>query len=191
MDLIKKIFRSSGSASLGPATGEALEPQAAAPARAAHAPHAVDDFDAQVNTRRELLRIRTRNTLRLSGVPESWIEAQVLLEPAGGRTFMHLRLVVRHWDPRLLQYAVALQRKLMEEIERIDPQAAQWLLSIVWAFPPELACPFPDLPQPSAWLDREPRPTGADELQSDLAQLYAVRDAELSRPGALRAQGEG
>lgn len=183
MDLMKKLFRSSDAAPLAPMAG--------VPLAAAHAPQAIDDFDAQVNTRRELLRIRTRNTLRLSGVPESWIEAQVLLEPAGGRTFMHLRLAVRHWDPRLLQYAVALQRKLMEEIERIDPQAAQWLLSIVWAFPPELECPFPDLPQPSAWLDHEPRSTGADELQSDLAQLYAVRDAELSQPGVQKGQAGG
>ena len=191
MDLMKKIFRSSGAAPLEPAAGGPLDPIGAVPAGGAPSHHAVDDFDAQVNTRRELLRIRTRNTLRVSGVPESWIEAQVLLEPAGGRTFMHLRLAVRHWDPRLLQYAVALQRKLMEEIERIDPQAAQWLLSIVWAFPPELACPFPDLPQPSAWLDREPRPTGADELQSDLAQLYAVRDAEMSQHGDLKGQVGG
>jgi hypothetical protein len=130
--------------------------------------------------------VRTRNTLRLSGIPESWIEAQVLLEPVGGRTFMHLRLVVRHWDPRLMQFAVAFQRKLMEEIERIDPQAAQWLLSIVWAFPPDLACPYLELPQPSAWLEQEPAATGADELQSDLARLYAVRDADLSNPGASK-----
>lgn len=191
MDLMKKLFRSSEAAPLEPAWGGPLEPMTGVAVGAAHSSQAVDDFDAQVNTRRELLRIRTRNTLRLSGVPESWIEAQVLLEPAGGRTFMHLRLAVRHWDPRLLQYAVALQRKLMEEVERIDPQAAQWLLSIVWAFPPELECPFPDLPQPSAWLDHVPRSTGADELQSDLAQLYAVRDADLSQPDILKVQGGG
>jgi hypothetical protein len=108
----------------------------------------------------------------------------------GGRTCMHLRLAVRHWDPRLMQFAVAFQRKLMEEIERIDPQAKQWLLSIVWAFPPDLACPYPELPQPSAWLEQEPGASGPDELQSDLARLYAVRDAELAKPGAWKGPGE-
>jgi len=148
--------------------------------------HADADFAAQVDIRRELLRVRTRNTLRLSGIPENWIDAQVLLEPAGGRTFMHLRLVVRHWDPRLMRYAIAFQRMLMQEIERIDPQAAQWLLSIVWAFPPELEAPDLELPQPSAWLGLEAKHSGHDDLQSDLARLYAVRDADLAHPGAIK-----
>lgn len=72
----------------------------------------------------------------------------------------------------------------------IDPQAKQWLLSIVWAFPPDLACPYPELPQPSAWLEQEPGASGPDELQSDLARLYAVRDAELAKPGAWKGPGE-
>ncbi len=189
MDLMKKLFRGSGPAPLEPVGTGALGPVVATPAGMS-AGAAQDDFDAQVGTRRELLRVRTRNTLRLSGIPESWIEAQVLLEPVGGRTCMHLRLAVRHWDPRLMQFAVAFQRKLMEEIERIDPQAKQWLLSIVWAFPPDLACPYPELPQPSAWLEQEPGASGPDELQSDLARLYAVRDAELAKPGAWKGPGE-
>lgn len=188
MDLMKKLFRGSAPASLAPTGDGLIEPTVDAPASAAHAPRGQHDFDAQVDTRRELLRVRTRNTLRLSGIPESWVETQVLLEPAGGRTFMHLRLAVRHWDARLMRYTVAFQRKLMQEIERIDPQAAQWLLSIVWSFPPELECPYPELPEPSAWFDHETRPSGPDQLQSDLAQLYAVRDAELAHPGAGKGQ---
>lgn len=183
MDLMKKLFGGSSPAPLEPTGTGALGPVMAHPAGVAQGDA---DFAAQVDIRRELLRVRTRNTLRLSGIPETWIEAQVLLEPAGGRTFMHLRLVVRHWDPRLMRYAIAFQRKLMEEIERIDPQAAQWLLSIVWAFPPELEAPDLELPQPSAWLDLEAKPSGHDELASDLARLYAVRDADLSHPGAIK-----
>lgn len=143
---------------------------------------ATQDFAAQLPTRRELLRVRTRNTLRLCGIPEHWVESQVLLEPEGGRTFLHLRLVVRNWDERLLRYAVAFQTQLMREIERIDPQAREWLLSIVWQFPHDLACPYPELPQPSAWLNLEPAPAQADDLQADLAQLLAVRDADMARP---------
>ena len=137
------------------------------------------DFDAQLPTRRELLRVRTRNTMRLSGIPESWIEPQVWAEPQGGRTFLHLRLVVRHWDERLLRYAVAFQTQLMTEIERIDPQARQWLVSIVWCFPHDISCPFPELPQPSEWLDA--KALEVDAVESDLAQLFALRDAELLR----------
>lgn len=180
---MKKIFGGNTPAPLDRAGLGTLEPVMAQPAGTAQAQA---DFAAQVDIRRELLRVRTRNTLRLSGIPESWIEAQVLLEPVGGRTFMHLRLVVRHWDPRLMRYAIAFQRKLMEEIERIDPQATQWLLSIVWAFPPELEAPDLELPQPSAFLDLEAKPSGQHELALDLARLYAVRDADLSHPGAVK-----
>ena len=181
MDLMKKLFGGSAPTALEPAGAATLGTAKAQPEGAALSEA---DFAAQVDIRRELLRVRTRNTLRLSGIPEAWIEAQVLLEPVGGRTFMHLRLVVRHWDPRLMRYAIAFQHKLMEEIERIDPQAAQWLLSIVWAFPPELESPDPQLPQPSAWLGLEAKPSAHDDLESDLARLYAVRDADLSHPGA-------
>lgn len=181
MELMKKLFGGPEPAPSAPTAGPLAPPQLSP------APAAAADFDAEVHTRRELVRVRTRNTLRLSGIPEAWVEAQVLLEPQGGRTFLHLRLAVRKWDARLLQYAVPFQRKLMQEIERIDPQAAQWLLSIVWYFPPELECPWTELPQPSAWLDGEPRPSGHDELQTDLARLYAVRDADLYRPGAARS----
>jgi hypothetical protein len=185
MELIKRLF--GGPGETGGATGE---PVLVEPADYA------EDFAAQLPTRRELLRVRTRNTMRLSGIPEGWIEPQVLVEPEGRRTFLHLRLVVRHWDERLLRFAVAFQTRLMIEIERIDPQARQWLLSIVWCFPHDMECPYPELPQPSAWLDAAPaqQPMAVqpepDELQSDLAQLLAVRDADLARPaGPEKARG--
>ncbi len=173
MDLIKRLFggndRDNGASAAPVMTTPAAAPEA-------------HDFDAQLNTRRELVRVRTRNTMRLSGIPEAWLEPQLLLEPEGGRTFLHLRLVVRHWDERLLRYGFAFQTKLMSEIERIDPQASEWLLSIVWCYPPDMVCGFPELPQPSEWIDSRPVPLEPDELQADLAQFYRVRDAELSRP---------
>ena len=181
MDLIKRLF-----GGLDERTTAGVAPVMVEPV------HGAQDFEAQLHTRRELVRVRTRNTLRLSGIPEAWIEPQVLLEPEGTRTFLHLRLVVRHWDERLLRYAVALQNKLMTEIERIDPQARQWLLSIVWSFPSETDCPYPELPQPSVWVDakaKEPESDRApepepDEVQLDLARLFAVRDAEMSQSDA-------
>ncbi|MCW5630654.1 MAG: hypothetical protein KIT47_17420 [Rhodoferax sp.] len=185
MELIKRLF--GGPFESGGATSEPVFADSA---------HQAQDFAAQLPTRCELLRVRTRNTLRMAGIPEAWVEPQVLVEPQGRRTFLHLRLVVRHWDERLLRYAVAFQTRLMSEIERIDPQAREWLLSIVWCFPPDMASPYPELPQPSAWLDAEPQPqpqplqaSEQDDVQSDLAQLLALRDAELTRsesPGDVR-----
>ena len=154
------------------------------------------DFQAHIDTRCELVRVRTRNTLRLSGIPESWIEAQLLIEQQGGRNFVHLPLVVRRWDERLQLYAVALQRKVLEEVERIDPQARDWLRSVSWHYPSELDCPYPELPQPSLWIDHA-LPAAAtqhvaepvsemDEVQADIALLFELRDADLARPDGTK-----
>jgi len=185
MALMKRLFKGPGE--VGNVGNEPAAPLAG---------DATQDFAAEPATRRELLRVRTRNTLRLCGIPEQWVEAQVLLEPEGGRTFLHLRLVVRHWDERLLRFAFAFQTRLLHEIERIDPQVPQWLRSIVWQFPHDLACPYSDLPEPSAWLELglashdavEPPPLASEpepdpeaaQLQADLAKLLAMRDADLA-----------
>ncbi|MEO8855884.1 MAG: hypothetical protein ABI343_02745 [Burkholderiaceae bacterium] len=162
----------------------ASEPAPAPPA----APSAIDskfgELDSQAGTRRELVRMLTRDTLRDSGIPDHWIESQILLEPGrNGQTFVHLQLVLRHWDERLLKYSVAFQRKLRSEVERIEPTAREWLMSIAWLYDVGDECPYLTMPDPSEWakpdrgsaLDREQQ-----EMQSDLARLFAVRDAHLA-----------
>ena len=141
--------------------------------------------------RRELIRVLARDTLRYSGIPSDWVECQVLILPSrSGETFMQARLVVKHWDERLLRYAFAFQRRLMAEIERFEPDAAQWLQSISWQYLVDLDCPYRDLPEPASWTahlrpaqpDSQPAPLEPeqDELQQDLQRLFAVRDAELA-----------
>jgi len=110
--------------------------------------------NAQAGTRRELVRVMTRDTLRLSGIPDGWVESQVLLELGrANQTFVHLRLVVRQWDVRLLKYAVAFQSRLLDEIHGFDPTAREWLLSVSWQYQVGATCPFPDMPDPTVWLE--------------------------------------
>ena len=151
--------------------------------------------NAQAATRRELVRVMTRDTLRATGIPEGWIECHVLLELArDGQTFVHLRLVVKHWDVRLLQYTIAFQHLLMAEITRFDPAAQEWLLSISWQYQVGDSCPFPDMPDPQLWqappvaIGPAPAMTSVDlaldmeepdEVSEDLARLFAIRDANL------------
>ena len=137
--------------------------------------------------------------LRAAGIPEDWLESQVLLELArDGQTFVHLRLVVKHWDVRLLKYTIAFQNLLMAEITRFDPAAHDWLLSISWQYQVGDSCPFPDMPVPELW-QAPPVPVGVvpvvtsvdlaldveepDEVSEDLARLFAIRDANLPASG--------
>lgn len=155
------------------------------------------EVDSQAATRRELVRMLTRDSLRFSGIPDGWMESQVLLELGrGGQTFIHLRLVVKHWDERLLQYTAAFQRRLRAEIERFEPTAREWLLSITWQYEVDDECPYLIMPDPSTWggadagnAKPQPAPPSAankeeDEMQADLARLFAVRDAHLAEPRA-------
>jgi hypothetical protein len=149
MSMIKRLFGG----------GKAPEPEAAPTSELPPAEQAPDSRtfqvdNAQAGTRRELVRVMTRDTLRISGIPDGWIESQVLLELGrGGQTFVHLRLVVRQWDVRLLKYAVAFQRRLLDEIHGFDPTAREWLLSVSWQYEVGTTCPFPDMPDPMVWLE--------------------------------------
>ena len=188
MSMIKRLF------------GSASKPDVPAQPRPSQIDSAPDSRtfhldNAQAATRRELVRVMTRDTLRATGIPEGWIECHVLLELArDGQTFVHLRLVVKHWDVRLLQYTIAFQHLLMAEITRFDPAAQEWLLSISWQYQSGDSCPFPDMPDPQLWqappvaIGPAPAMTSVDlaldmeepdEVSEDLARLFAIRDANL------------
>lgn len=163
--------------------------------------------------RREMMRTVLRKTLTRHGIPASWIGAEMLVATARGREpGMHWRLLIKHWDPRLLTHAVALQNSLVVRLLGYDPLAADWLMGISWQFalPDEAQCP--PMPQAAFWTAeqrhveaRQPvaaaagdiiegpvriptRPPGAvdakDSVRHDLDKLFAVRDAELKRHSA-------
>ncbi len=184
MGLIQRLF------------GGARQPGLAAPPHPAEpADSTTVEVDSPVATRRELVRMLTRDSLRFSGIPDGWIELQVLLELGrGGQTFIHLRLLVKHWDEGLLRYAVAFQRRLRAEIERFEPGAREWLLTITWQYEVDDECPFLFMPDAASWAGANPAsgsvagkaPSAESreeaEMQSDLARLFAVRDANLAEP---------
>jgi hypothetical protein len=165
------------------------------------------------NNRRELLRVAIRSTLGRQGIPIAWLGAEVVAATQRGREpgGVHLRLLIRHWDPRLLAHAVAIQNSLIERIMTFDPLASTWLTGISWQFdlPDESLCPA--LPPAGSWTaesesvppPRPPAEAGAPaaasnatpasadaadagypaDVREDLARLLAIRDAELQRFG--------
>lgn len=119
-------------------------------------------------TRRELMRTVLRKTLTRHGIPTSWIGAEMLIATARGReTGMHWRLLIKHWDPRLLTHAVALQNSLVMRLLGYDPLAADWLMGISWQFalPDEVSCP--PLPQPGFWTAEQRRESAVDAIDDD------------------------
>lgn len=107
-------------------------------------------------TRRQLVQVLLRDVLRRSGIPAHWIECQMMLVSSRTRgPGMYVRLVIKHWDERLLNYAFAFQKELTSDIARFEPKAADWLHGISWQLDVVDTCPYPRLPDKSFWKDAE------------------------------------
>lgn len=127
------------------------------------------------STRRELLRVVLRNTLNRHGIPTTWIGAEMLLATSRNREpGLHWRLLVRHWDPRLLAHMVALQNALIVRVLAFDPLAAQWLMGISWQFnlPDESLCP--PMPHPGTWTSEPRQPEAPQPAQAQPASYGDV-----------------
>lgn len=163
---------------------------------------------AQGTTRRELLRVVLRDTLTRHGIPAAWIAAEVLPTTSqSGERGVHWRLVIRHWDPRLLACTIALQHALIKRITTFDPLASNWLTGISWQFALDDESRCPPLPHPGSWAASHDAMTdpfapageagviegpvriaqqGAhaapgDPERVDLDQLFAARDADFRK----------
>jgi hypothetical protein len=104
------------------------------------------------DTRRELLGIALRDTLRKHGIPPHWITLETHAAITANRIRgMHLRLVVREWQPRFLAYTVALQKAVLARLIRLDPLAPSWMAGISWKFDVVDNGQCPALPPASHW----------------------------------------
>ncbi len=130
--------------------------------------------------RRQLVQVLVRDVMRRHGIPADWLECQMLLVSSRSRgEGMYVRLVIRHWDPRLLTYAVAFQKSLMLDITRFEPRASQWLYGISWQLEVGDTCPYPELPDRSAWADTPGKAAAISERKHSLERMFADHDANL------------
>jgi hypothetical protein len=112
---------------------------------------------SQSRTRRELLRVALRDTVNRHGIPGAWLDAEVLVATSrSGERGIHWRLVVKHWDPRLLVHALAIQEALIKRLTTFEPLASDWLTGISWQFATPDDSPVPAMPHPGSWTDPSP-----------------------------------
>ena len=90
----------------------------------AHPPISVASQQLRDETRRELLTMAVRETLRKNGIPAHWFATEAVSTLTAARQRgMQLRLVFREWQPQMLAYTVALQRAIEGRLLRMDLQA--------------------------------------------------------------------
>ena len=165
--------------------------------------------------RRQLVQVLVRDLLRRHGIPTEWIDCQMMIVSSRTRgSGMYIRLVVQHWDERLMNYASAFQKELLADIKQFEPQATNWLHGISWQLEVDGSCPYTTLPGISFWQgpqaeatptmavtpDTAPQPapalkteqTGPQAAQQaepvntdELERLFAIRDRELSEQADL------
>jgi hypothetical protein len=165
----------------------------AEPAPVSRPPVSVTPSASRNATRRELVRVALRDTLNRHGVPADWLGVEALSAVTHGREpGLHLRLVVRHWEPQLLACGVALQRGVLQRVLLLDPLAANWMTGISWQFAPTDESNCPDLPPPAHWkslpADRPSATATASAGPSGAPETAADRKAALDR---LLGQGRG
>jgi hypothetical protein len=131
------------------------------------------DSRPQVLVHRDLLRLVLRDMLSRHGIPSAWMGLQVLSAKSNGKTTgLHARLIVRHFEPRLLVHAPGLEKSFIERLMALDPLADQWLMGLSWqlALPPDFT---PEqLPRAGHW-------TGPNPASKPAAQHARSRPAPL------------
>ncbi len=162
---------------------------------------------SSASVHKDLLKLVLRETLARNGIPAHWITADMLRTSSPRREpGLHVRLQVRHWDPRLMLHGVALEKDLYQRLLLLDASAPQWLMGFSWQFALGDVSKCPDLPHPGSWtappaapaLPRDAPPTttpadiiegpvviprAQDDVRADLERLLAARDEDLRRHG--------
>ncbi len=106
---------------------------------------------------RELIRVVLKDTLRMHSVPAGWLTCEVVVLPRrGGAEDLIIQLIVLKWSETLMRCAQALERALLQGLDRFDPSVDHSQYIVSWRFAPSCGCPLSQMPEPQAWTQSEP-----------------------------------
>jgi hypothetical protein len=129
MNLLHKLFRRPASRRRAPEAGRSVNE---------HRSHALSTAVA--------------DTLYSHGIPEWWIGAETLPSHKGSeRRGMHLRLIVRNTNPKLLANLFALQKAIQARLSQMDALSAAWLSGTSWRIEIPFGIDQAELPGPEFW----------------------------------------
>ena len=144
MSFLKRIFASSDANNPASQSGQHSVPASALTTKS--------PISQENSSRRELLRLVLRDTLNRTGIPTSWIGADLLAATSRGREpGIHVRLLLKHWDPRLMTHGIAFENAYKKRVLTLDPLAERWLLGMSWQYSLDDESGCPAMPHPGIW----------------------------------------
>ena len=107
---------------------------------------------SETATRGQLVQVLLRDLVRKSGMPPGWVQCHIQVVNSRSRgQGIFVRLIVKHWDERLMKYAFAFEKALLTKILQFEPTAGNWLQGIAWQLEVAATCPVTELPDPDFW----------------------------------------
>lgn len=135
--------------------------------------------ETREQTRRELISMALRDTLKRHGLAAGCITADAMSGIVVGRQRgMHVQLVFKDWQPTVLSYVVALEQAFKARLRRLDPLSATWILGASWRFEPRDPMSWPQLP------------VAGERKVADVAQPVAVRGRPTASVEGLLQSGD-
>src|SRR6476659_1019751 len=140
-----------------------------------------DDHDESAEretSRRELVKLVLRESMRRHAVPSDWIECRMLpVVTSKRKSGVHAQLIVKQGQASLLGYIPAFQSSLMAEVEKYDARAWDWLLSISWQFAGITSSTGGQMPGAADWNVHAPETGAALSGSTTAEQAQAAQDA--------------
>src|SRR5688572_11200099 len=69
------------------------------------------------SVRKDILRVALRDMMLRNGMPSTWLSAEMLRTTSSKKEAgMHMRFVVRHWEPRLMLHGPALEKDFTQRL---------------------------------------------------------------------------
>lgn len=134
---------------------------------------------------RELVSVALRDTLIRHGIPTGWVSVDTQSAiGARGEPHCHVRLLLRHWDPRLMEHAVAFQKSFASRISLLDANQHAWLRGISWQFAMPDEETRQQMPPPATW---KPAPKAAAPV---VAAPVQVQHSQLEQLRRMMADGD-
>lgn len=149
-----------------------------APVNHSHAQSARNASAQQYTLRRQVLQTALRETLIRYRIPSSGVGCETLLSSRNAiAPTVHVRLLVKDFEPRLLTQALAFQKAFLKRLTSFDPKVVDWLSGISWQFEAPGDSLFSEMPAIS-------RPQMADAMPAaGRAQAAAAASEAIAAAG--------